>query len=289
MTGNRFNNNINLHSIDTLKVKEFNRLSNFIMSQYGIKMPPVKRVFLQSRLQKRLKSLSINSFEEYTKYLFSAQGQKEELENLIDSVSTNKTDFFREPVHFRFLLENGLDNYLSKRKDKGLKIWSAGCSSGEEPFSIAMTMNEYALLNDSFRFKIFATDISTKMLEHAKAGIFKMEKIDTIPIQYHRKYLLKGKNSYEDKFRIHPDIMSKISFQKFNLLSQSYNTIGNQDIIFCRNVLIYFERKIQDRILNQISQLLNPGGFLFLGHSESITGFNLPLEYLRPTIFMKKE
>jgi chemotaxis protein methyltransferase CheR len=280
--------NLRLNQTLKLEDREYLRLSNFIMSQFGIKLPPNKKILLQCRLQKRLKHLNHASFREYVDFVFSAKGMKEELSNMIDAVSTNKTDFFREPIHFEYILNNGLSDYINKTGKNRLSIWSAGCSSGEEPYTIAMVMKEYGLNSkQSFDFEILATDISGSVLEMASVGIYNEEKIRDIPLDYKRKYLLKGKNGYENKVRINTDLRNKIEFRKFNLLNTEYHPLGKFDIIFCRNVLIYFERELQHRLLKQFTTVLNPGGLLFLGHSESIAGYALPLKHIKPTIFSK--
>jgi chemotaxis protein methyltransferase CheR len=269
--------------------REFERLGSFIMSQYGIKMPPFKKTFLQSRLQKRLRALSIKDFKVYTDFVLSSRGQQEELPSMIDAVSTNKTDFFREPFHFDYLLSQGLADYNARTGKKSLSVWSAGCSSGEEPYTIAMLLKEYGHINHYNDFNILATDISNSVLQHASVGIYGNEIITPIPADFRKKYLQKGKDTYQHKFRIVSEIRNKVIFQQFNLLGKEYSRIGKFDIIFCRNVLIYFEREVQYRILMQLCHHLSVGGFLFLGHSESITGLNLPLAHIKPTIFIKTD
>jgi chemotaxis protein methyltransferase CheR len=270
-----------------LEELEYNRLSSFIMSQFGIKLPPNKKTLLQCRLQKRLKTLNHNSFKEYVDYVFSTKGLNEEVANMIDAVSTNKTDFFREPVHFDFLMNHGIREYMEQTGKNKLSIWSAGCSSGEEPYTIAMVMKEYAANNQLTDFNILATDISESVLQHAMVGIYAEEKTRIIPYDYKKKYLLRGKNGYENKVRISTELRSKIDFRKYNLLTTDYAPLGKFDFIFCRNVMIYFQREIQYRLLRQFCKSLNTGGYLFLGHSESITGYTLPLKHIRPTIFLK--
>jgi chemotaxis protein methyltransferase CheR len=266
---------------------EYTRLSSFIMSQFGIKLPPNKKTLLQCRLQKRLKTLNHNSFKEYVEYVFSTKGLQEEVSQMIDAVSTNKTDFFREPIHFDFLSESGIKEYMERSGKNKLSIWSAGCSSGEEPYTISMVMKEFAANHHLFDFNILATDISDSVLQHAMVGIYAEEKTRIIPLDYKKKYLLKGKNGYANKVRMSSELRSKIDFRKYNLLTTDYAPLGKFDIIFCRNVLIYFEREVQYRLLKQFCKSLNNGGYLFLGHSESITGYTLPLQHIRPTIFFK--
>lgn len=257
------------------------------MSQYGIKLPPGKLNLLQCRLQKRLRMLRYNSFKDYVDYVFSPEGLNEEVPNMIDAVCTNKTDFFRESVHFEFLSEHGIRDYLSVSRKNKLSVLSAGCSSGEEPYSIAMVLQEYCQANPGFEFSIVATDISCSVLEHAIIGIYSEDKIKPVPVHMRKKYFLRGKNEYASKVRICSELRSKVDFRKFNLLSANYSSLGHFDMIFCRNVLIYFDREIQMQILNQLCGILNRDGYLFLGHSESITGFDLPLSPIRPTLFRK--
>lgn len=267
--------------------REFKRLSEFIISQYGIKLPPVKKIMVQSRLQKRLKFLRFNGFKEYVDYIFSGEGQKREVPFMIDAVSTNKTDFFREPTHFDFLINEVLPRSVVDKKER-IKVWSAGCSSGEEPYTIAMVMEEFLGDKHLFDYSILATDISMGVLEHAVIGIYDQEKVTVINNNLKKKYLLKGKDKYRDKIRISSVIRNKVNFQQFNLLSSGYTALGIFDIIFCRNVLIYFEREIQCQVIRHLCEVLRPGGLLFLGHSESITGMELPLDLIKPTIFVKK-
>jgi len=270
-----------------LDTKDFKRLSEFIMSQYGIKMPPVKRTMLQCRLQRRIRLLDFKSFSEYVDYLFSSPGQQDELSNMIDAVSTNKTDFFRENIHFDYLYSQGIEEYLAKTGKRKLSVWSAGCSSGEEPYSIAMILNEFSQNKTPIDFKILATDISSGVLENAIIGIYNEEKTSMFSDEFRKKYLLKGKNTYKNKVRIASELRKKVVFQKFNLVSSNFLTLDKFDIIFCRNVMIYFERDTQNQLLQQFARQLNTDGYLFLGHSESITGYTLPLKQIKPTIFIR--
>lgn len=279
--------NITMPETIILDDKEFHKLSNFIITKYGIKLPPTKKVLLQCRLQKRIKELQLASFKEYVDLLFASKSANDEITRMIDAVCTNKTDFFREPAHFEFLQESGIRDYLKRSRKNKLTIWSAGCSSGEEPYTLAMVLNE---LNDSgldFDYRILATDISETILHKAVSGIYSEDRVETIPMALKKKYLLKGKNDYINKVKIAPFLQSKVEFRKFNLLDPEFAVLGKFDLIFCRNVMIYFDQVVQHRLLQQFSAVLNPYGYLFLGHSESITGHALPLHYVRPTVFQK--
>ncbi len=270
-----------------IKDEEYVRLSSFIMTHFGIKLPPSKKTLLQCRLQKRLKALKLTSFAQYTDYILSKEGGREEVARMIEAVSTNKTDFYREPGHFDYLRETGIRDYLQESGKSRLSLWSAGCSSGEEPYTLAIELSEYMNKRPGFDFHILATDISNKVLETAIQGIYPNNKVSTIPPGLLRRYMLRGKNQYADHVRILPELRTKIDFRIYNLLSADYSLLGKFDIIFCRNVLIYFDREVQHRILKQFIQSLNTGGYLFLGHSESITGHSLPLHQLKPTMFKK--
>jgi chemotaxis protein methyltransferase CheR len=271
-----------------LNQAEFNRLSNFIMSEYGIKMPPEKKIMLQSRLQKRLKALNLDNFKDYVQYLFSPAGQSEEVIHMMDVVSTNKTDFFRESAHFDFLLAEALPELTEQNHSTQLKIWSAGCSSGEEPYTIAITMQEYIDHHHNINYSITASDISSQMLEKAADAIYQEDKIADLPHTIKVKYFLRSKNKSEKKVRVIGELRNKIQFYRQNLLYLPAVYRPEFDIIFCRNVLIYFDRNNQYTILQKLCSQLKSGGFLLLGHSESITGMELPVVQIKPTTFKKK-
>lgn len=270
-----------------LSSSEFDKLSKFIMSEYGIKMPPEKKVMLQSRLQKRLKLLNMSNFKDYLEYLFSPHGQSEEVIHMMDVVSTNKTDFFRESVHFDYMLTTALPNLLNLYDTRNLEIWSAGCSSGEEPYTIAITMSEFKETHTGLDYNIFCTDISTRMLQQALNGIYKEERIEDIPFVLKKKYFLRSKNRDEQKVRVIKPLRDKTNYARLNLLELTPTNTPKYHIIFCRNVLIYFDRPTQFKILNALCSNLVQGGYLFLGHSESISGFELPIKTQIPTVFQK--
>lgn len=283
-------NNIALGDIykATLSNEDFKRLSTFIFKEYGIKMPEVKRTMLQSRLHKRLRELNMTNYKDYVDFVFSKEGQGNEVIHMIDVVSTNKTDFFREPVHFEFLHSTVLPELLNnERPNRFIKVWSAGCSSGEEPYTLAMSLSEYMLEHPGFDYSIFATDISSRILKSAVDAIYKENRVEMLPIQLKKRYLLKSKDRTNPTVRIIPDLRRRVTFQRLNFMDSQYNAPDNMDIIFCRNVLIYFDRETQEKVINKLCTKLKPDGFFFLGHSESITNFDVPLKQLKPTIFRK--
>lgn len=284
------NNNIALGDIykATLSNDDFKRLSSFIFREYGIKMPEVKRTMLQSRLHKRLKELNMTNYKEYVDFVFSKEGQDNEVIHMIDVVSTNKTDFFREPVHFDFLHQTVLPELTNADKpNRMIKVWSAGCSSGEEPYTLAMSISEYLALHPGFDFSILATDISSRILKSAIEAVYKENRIEMLPLQLKKRYLLKSKDRINPTVRIIPDLRRRVTFQRLNFMDNHYNVMDSMDIIFCRNVLIYFDRETQEKVINKLCTKLKPNGYFFLGHSESITNFDVPLKQLKPTIFRK--
>ncbi len=267
---------------------DFKRLSEFVFEQSGIKMPPVKKVMLQSRLQKRLRQLKIVSFKEYADYVFSPEGQKNEIIHMLDVVSTNKTDFFREPVHFDFLNEQVLNEFLSEyRSNYNLKVWSAGCSSGEEPYTIAITLNEFKNKNPKFDYSILGTDISSQILQNAAMAVYKEERIANIPLELKKKYFLRSKDKTARTVRVQKVLRDKVKYQRLNFMDNTYKLPDMFDVIFCRNVLIYFNRETQEQVISRLCTKLKTGGYLFIGHSESILGMTLPLEQIKPTIFRR--
>lgn len=271
-----------------LSDEEFKKLSEFIYHEYGIKMPPVKKIMLQSRLQKRLRELNIPNFKDYVEYVFSKEGQDNEVIHMIDVVSTNKTDFFREPVHFDFLSGEFIPEFMNETHGKGyLKVWSAGCSSGEEPYTIAITLAECKEKHPGLEYSILGTDISSRILKNAIEAIYKENRIEGLPLNLKRKYFLKSKDRTNPTVRVIADLRRRVSFGRLNFMDHSFAVNETFDVIFCRNVLIYFDRETQEKVINKLCTKLRHNGVFFLGHSESITSMQVPLKQIKPTIFRK--
>ncbi len=266
---------------------DFNRLSNFINQEYGIKLPPSKHIMLQSRLHKRLRELRMRNFKDYIDYVFSQQGRSTELIHMIDVVSTNKTDFFREPSHFEFMNRVLLPRVAAENPRAFLRVWSAGCSSGEEPYTIAMVLSEFRAAHNGLDFHILGTDISTQVLQAAANATYKMDKVEPVPLELKRKYMLKSKDKDNPQARMAPSIRAKVTFERLNFMDPAYQVGAPFDIIFCRNVLIYFERDVQEQVILKLADRLKPGGTFFMGHSESITNMKVPLAQIQPTIFRR--
>lgn len=261
--------------------KVFNQLSKFIEAHCGIKMPPGKKTMLEGRLRKRLRTLEIDSFDAYCEYLFEHKGTEDEYVHMIDVVTTNKTDFFREASHFDYLTERVLPE-LSRISDK-IIVWSAGCSSGEEPYTLAMVLNDFAE-KYNVDYKILATDISTRVLEKARHAIYEHERVEPVPLNLRKKYLLRGKGEKKELVRVKQELRSMVEFRRVNLMEERLPVPEGIAVIFCRNVMIYFDRVTQRDVVSRFCRHLMPGGYLFTGHSETLNGLDLPLVSMAPTI-----
>ncbi len=274
----------------TLSKSDFAKLSSFIYELCGIKMPDSKKIMVEARLRKRLKELNMKSYSQYCEYLFSQKGRVEEITHMVDVITTNKTDFFREPKQFTFLTETALPeliNYNGAGIQRPLKVWSAGCSTGEEPYTMAIVLNEFAQNYQRYSFSILATDISTIVLEKAASGVYETEKIGPIsPILLH-KYFLRSKNKESKLVRVIPALRKTINFQWLNFMDDDFGFNEKFDIIFCRNVIIYFDKPTQDKLIEKQLRYLKPGGYFFLGHSESIFNTNLPLVQMAASTYKK--
>ena len=269
-----------------LSLEDFRQFSDYIYNQFGIKMPDIKRIMLQGRLLKRIRELKMKSYTEYKDYFFSPQGQRKEIYNFLSVVTTNKTDFFREPVHFDYLTSTALPEFLSKGL-RHVKIWSAACSSGEEPYTISIVMNEFIEQHHEMTFQVLGTDISANVLEKASHGIYPEKSIDMIPLDLKRKYFLRSKDRTVPTVHVSPLLQKNFSLKYLNLMDPVYDIKDKFDVIFCRNVLIYFDRETQEKVINKLCQNLKEGGYLFIGHSESMANMNVPLQNMKPTIFKR--
>jgi chemotaxis protein methyltransferase CheR len=263
---------------------EFERLSGFIYKECGINLTAAKKVLVESRLQKRLNELKLTSFSDYYDYVRSPLGSKDELIHLIDAIATNKTDFFREPVHFQFMQDVILPELTTLNRP--YKVWSSACSTGEEPYTIAMILEQHAQLN-RFDYKITATDISTKVLAKGMQAIYPARTVADVDMNFKKRFFMRSKDVNNPTVRIVPGLRTKVNFKRLNLMDEQLDVDGDFDLIFCRNVLIYFDRITQEKVVNKLLGKLRSGGYLFIGHSESIYHMNLRLQQLKPTIFQK--
>ncbi len=279
--------------IDSVELsnKMFNRFSTFVERELGIKMPEVKKTLLQGRIHKRMRKVGIPTFEEYYEYVFSEEGRKKELTHMVDSVTTNKTDFFREPKHFEYLVQSAIPyimNCNGRFSRSHIKLWSAGCSSGQEPYTLAMVLSDFARQHQGIQFSVLATDISTKVLNSAMLGIYDESDMITVPAPMRKRYMMRSKDKSSTKVRITPELRAKVMFRQLNFMHEDYCIGDPVDIIFFRNVLIYFSRQTQERVINRLCAYLKSDGYFFAGHSETLSGLKVPLIQTGPTIYKRK-
>jgi len=278
-------------SKETFSANHFRHLARFIQDNYGIKMPDSKQVMLESRLRRRMRQAGFSSIEDYLDYVFSPQGRREELVHMVDTVTTNKTDFFREPVHFTILCDRIIPRITAGRAFTGpakLKVWSSACSTGEEPYTLAMVLQEFAEKNGALHYSILASDLSTRVLKIAQRGVYNEDQIQDIPLGLREKYLLRSKDRALRLVQIREHLRESVTFRRINLMDDDFNIPEKMHIIFCRNVLIYFEKNEQERLMHKFAGLLEPGGFLFIGHSESLASMDVPFASVAQTIYQKK-
>ncbi len=273
-----------------LSNEEFELFRRLIYDSCGINLTSSKKELVKARLTKRLTKVGIDSFKDYYKYVTKTEMTGKELIHLIDSISTNKTDFFREKKHFNFLNTSLLPSLISSRakaRIKKLRIWCAAASSGEEPYTLAMTVFNHLKPNNGWDVKILATDISTRILQKAINGIYRKELLNDIPpgtISAHfSSVLYENTNCYKVKDHLR-DI---ITFRRFNLMTPEFPFKNPFDFIFCRNVMIYFDPETQQRLVAKFYDCLPKDGYLFIGHSETLSKNNNGFKYIQPAVYQK--
>ncbi len=275
---------------DSLSSRDLNRLCRLIYEQAGITLGAEKQIMLEGRLKRRLTSLQLSSYGEYCDYLFDGSGHDaEEMVHLIDVVTTNKTDFFREKTHFDFLAAKMLPEFTAREgNSRELSIWSAGCSTGEEPYTLAMVLSEYQQAHPGFRFRLLATDISTAVLSKAECGVFPSEALRPVPPDLRRKYFMRSRDRDSNLLRVVPELRQKVEFRRLNLMEE-FAISERADAIFCRNVIIYFDRSTQERLFRKFCRQLVDGGYMFVGHSESLHHMDVPLVPVAPALYRKAD
>jgi chemotaxis protein methyltransferase CheR len=277
-----------------LSDRDFQKLATFIQDRTGIRMPPSKKSLLTARLQKRLRLLKMTSFSDYVGLVLHPQCSSEELNDFLDLVTTNKTEFFREPAHFDYMTNTAMPELLQSHgagAKRSLQIWSAPCSTGEEPYTMAMVALEFAKSQQisNFQVDILGTDLSSKVLNKGRQAIYDQSQITDLPLAIKRNYMLKSKDREDPRVRMGPELRSLVKFAKLNFMDANYNIDSTFDIIFCRNCLIYFDRPTSEAIVNKMCRNLLPGGYFFVGHAETLNRLLVPLQQVAPTIYQKQE
>lgn len=269
-----------------LTLEQFERIAGLIATVCGIVLTPAKRTMLEGRLRRRLQANGLESFAAYVELLADPQRRAGELQALIDAVTTNHTAFWREPAHFEFLQAGGLAALLPEIADRPLRAWSAACSSGEEPYTLAMVLAEALPAVSGRGFTILATDISIAMLQKAARAVYREEEVAPLPERLKERHLLRERDG-SGLHRVRPELRRRVRLAQLNLTDRIWQLGGPQDLILCRNVLIYFGQSTREQILRRLCQHLRPGGILCLGHADHILGCTLPLRMLRANIYQR--
>ena len=276
---------------DHLAATDFQRISALIGEQVGIRLPPAKRLMVEGRLRKRIRALQLPNLRAYGDYLFRQDGLESELPFLINAVTTNKTDFFREPEHFELMEKLLVPDLLSRRtgeRNPLLKVWSAASSTGAEAYTIAMILADMVAQRRDFHFSILGTDISTDVLDQGRRAVYPAEMVAPVPPGMQSRYLMFGRRpTPRPEVRIVPELRRKVQFMRLNLISAGYGIDRDVDMIFLRNVLIYFEKPDQAAVISRLIEHLRPGGYLLLGHSESMVGTSITMRQVAPAVFQK--
>ncbi len=268
----------------TITEEEFQEISSLIYQESGIALSGGKKSMLISRLSRRLRELGLDRFHDYYRYITS-DNRDEEFTRLLDLVSTNKTDFFREQKHFEFMREVILPELAETKR---VRIWSAGCSSGEESYSIAMVLSDWIAHKGRWDCKILASDLSTRVLRKADDGIYELEKVKGLDPKQIRRHFLRGRGENTGQIKVKPHLRKMIAFKRINLMAEHFPIKTPLDLIFCRNVMIYFDRPTQAQLVAKFHHHLKPGGHLFIGHSESLHWVESQFRYVAPTIYRKE-
>ena len=271
---------------DGLSQRDFARLATFIKDVAGIKMPDSKTTMLEGRLRRRVRATGTATIAGYCHWFFENGRHDDEIVHLINAVTTNKTDFFREPRHFDHLRDVVLPAWRASGR-RTIRAWSAACSTGAEPYTMAMVLDAFAAQHSGPDYAILATDLDTEVLEVAQRGIYPAALMAPVPPVLRQRYVLTARAAQRTDVRIVPALRAKVGFAQHNLMDERYDVGEPMDLIFCRNVLIYFDKPTQEQVVRRLADCLRPGGFLFLGHSETIAGYDLPLTSVANTVFQR--
>ena len=285
-------NETNFGSIPGMEEPEFHYLKTVIYEKTGISLAPHKKIMLQSRLNTRLRQNQIINFQDYVGKLKSdGNFFKTEILEIINRVTTNKTDFFRENHHFEYLKSTAFPAIEQKNKNssrKTLRIWSSASSTGEEPYSLAITVHDYFLGKPGWDIKIYASDIDTNVLSHADKGIYKEDRFTTVNKDIVNKHFTFTNTPDGKEYKIKPNIRELLHFRKINLLESPYPFSEKMDIVFCRNVIIYFDKPTQTKIFQNLEEVMIDDGLLIIGHSETLFGISENFKFLGHTIYQRK-
>lgn len=267
--------------------RQFRQIAAYIQAQTGIKMPATKAQMIEGRLIRRVREGGFSSINEYCEHILSGYATDEAVDDFINAITTNKTDFFREPGHFDYMAQKILPEMQAEGRRR-IRCWSSAASTGMEAYTMAMMLADFVGTRKDMEYFILATDIDTNVLAEARRGIYPVTALAPVPSHLRARYVATARDPRRGEARIIPELRRKVGFARLNLMDEKYPVGEPMDIIFCRNVLIYFERDTQYKVISRLCDNLRPGGHLILGHSESIHGFDLPLTTVANTVFRKK-
>ncbi|MDR3708557.1 MAG: protein-glutamate O-methyltransferase CheR [Capsulimonadaceae bacterium] len=273
--------------------REFESLRTLVYDLTGITLAENKRTMLEARLSRRVRTLGLPDFAAYCKLIDAQMPDGAEIRNMINAVTTNKTEFFRERHHFEFVKTNVLPKMSSTAAlglgARKLRVWHAGCSTGQEPYSLAMVISDFQALGPGWDVKLLASDIDTNVLQLARDGVYRADDISSVPPDFLRRHFLRGKGENDGKYLVKPALREMIAFRHINLLDDPWplKPTSYFDIVFCRNVVIYFDKTTQRRLFQRFASRLNPGGYLFIGHSETLHGISEAFIPIGGTIYQK--
>ncbi len=273
----------------TIDTEEYEFIRRLVYERSRINLGPDKTELVSSRVAKRLRALRLTGFGEYCDYLRSASGE-DELTDLLDVISTNVTDFFREAEHMRYLAESVLPEWQAAKThpaNETFRLWSAACSSGEEPYTLAIVLAEYFREHTPRNWRLDASDISTRILEKARQGIYRQERVKLPQSEWLARYFQRGTGDFAGSCRVKPLLRDRVAFRHVNLMEWPYPFNERFHVVFCRNVMIYFDRPTQEQLIGRLKEQLTPGGYLFVGHSESLVGIEHGMKCVRPSIYRR--
>ena len=274
--------------LDQLQEQHLEQLCHIMQAHTGIRLSAAKRGMIEGRLRRRMRTIGLVSREEYGVHGFEQDGLNDEFPHLVQPVTTNKTDFFREAPHFEYLRKQAVPTLLASRGRRAqLKLWSAACSIGAEAFTMAMVLT--AMQDEAaFPFSILGTDIDDAVLQHARRAVYPLAMLDEVPEPFRGRYVMQARDAARDEGRIVPELRRLVQFEPLNLTEAAYPFDRDMDIIFCRNILIYFAHPLQVAVVSRLVSHLRPGGYLVLGHSESFPRDKVTvMDQVAPTIFRR--
>jgi chemotaxis protein methyltransferase CheR len=275
----------------SVSLELFGKFQKLIHQETGIWLGDSKMALLCGRLSRRLRVLKISTLNEYYDFVIEPQHEQERVA-MIDVITTNETRFFRDPRHFEFIEQRIIPLWRSDAqqgmREKTVRLWSAGCSSGEEPYSLAMLLARHLPIDQGWNVSILATDVSTRVLAHARAGIYSITKSPDIPQPLLKDYMLRGIDHQDGQMKVMPEMRAMVDFQKLNLRLGPYPPNGHFDLILCRNVLIYFDLESKQKVIEHLLRCLAPGGVLFVGQAENLSSMNSKVRTLAPAVYVRE-